>query len=106
MFCVLYKNTVKPGMDEQFRHNWRKITEHLTSRAGSLGSRLHTTTVFGDYVAYAQWPSREAWQNGRAIAEKELATEVKALLDACSSVKVLHELELVDEHRPGQHRSD
>jgi quinol monooxygenase YgiN len=41
MFCVLYKFTVKPDHEDQFRQHWLAATKHLYEHATSLGARLH-----------------------------------------------------------------
>lgn len=60
MFCVIYRVRLHPGKEEQYREGWRRVTRLFLEQAGSLGSRLHQAED-GWWVAYAQWPSREAW---------------------------------------------
>ena len=43
MFIAVYRWKVKAGMEDQFREGWRRGT-------------------VGDFVGYAQWPTREQWQ--------------------------------------------
>ena len=51
MFCVIYRFTVKPDHEAQFRrHN-----------AGGRGSRLHRANA-DEYIGYAQWPDRQMWE--------------------------------------------
>jgi hypothetical protein len=52
MFCVLYKFTVKPGYEYQFRQYWSAVTQWFYHNAGSLGSRLHRASP-SKYIAYA-----------------------------------------------------
>jgi len=61
MFIAVYRWTVKQGMEDQFREGWRRGTVAIRRTHKSFGSRLHRT-VTGDFVGYAQWPSREKWQ--------------------------------------------
>ena len=61
MFIAVYRWTVKQGMEEQFREGWRRGTVAIRRTHNSFGSRLHRTAD-GDFVGYAQWPSREKWQ--------------------------------------------
>ena len=49
MFCVIYKFTVKPDHEDQFRQHWLAVTKHLYQHAGSLGSRLHRAQTWRVY---------------------------------------------------------
>ena len=59
-FAVLYRWRLTPGMEATFREGWERVTVQLKQHRGALGSRLHLAED-GTWVAYAQWPSREAW---------------------------------------------
>lgn len=59
-FAVLYRWRLKDGAENQFVEAWAAITRFLREERGALGSRLHRCDD-GTYMAYAQWPSREAW---------------------------------------------
>jgi hypothetical protein len=61
MFIAVYRWKVKPGMEEQFREGWRRGTVAIRRMHNSFGSRLHRTAE-GDFVGYAQWPTRAKWQ--------------------------------------------
>lgn len=74
MFVVIYRWKLKEGMEAQFRENWHRVTEGIARKYGSLGSRLHRVDD-GTWVAYAQWPTREA----RARAMREPPPDVQAL---------------------------
>jgi quinol monooxygenase YgiN len=52
---------VKPGKEAQFRAAWRRGTELIRERYGSLGSRLHQDRD-GRFVGYAEWPDEATWQ--------------------------------------------
>jgi hypothetical protein len=39
MFCIIYKFTVKPGCEDQFRHHWSAVTQWYYRHARNLGSR-------------------------------------------------------------------
>lgn len=62
MFIAIYKFVVKAGYEEAFVAAWKKRTEGIYRVSGSLGSRLHRDR-YGQFIGYAQWPSREAWQD-------------------------------------------
>ena len=67
MFVAGYWWKVHPGKEEQFRKAWRRGTELIRERYGSLGSRLHRDAAASDetgtrFVGIAEWPDRETWQ--------------------------------------------
>ncbi len=61
MFVAMYRWRLKPGTEAQFAEAWAERTRAVVSQEGGLGSRLHRAAD-GMYVAYAQWPSRAAWE--------------------------------------------
>ena len=61
MFVAVYWWRVHPGKEDQFRAAWRRGTELITSRYGSLGSRLHRSED-GRFIGIAEWPDRATWQ--------------------------------------------
>ena len=62
MFIAVYRFTVISGKEATFEAAWLKRTQGIYLRLGSLGFRLHRQAN-GDYIAYAQWHSRETWLN-------------------------------------------
>ena len=77
MFCVVYNFTIKEGMNAQFEKSWADFTEAIYRERGSLGSRLHRTDDPQAYVAYAQWPSKEIFNEDFPI-EKFSKTDQEA----------------------------
>ena len=67
MFVALYRWKLTEGQEEKFREGWRRRTEEIYRKCGSLGSRLHRAGD-GTWVAYAQWPDRRAWEAARQVA--------------------------------------
>jgi heme-degrading monooxygenase HmoA len=65
MFVAAYRWEVHPGKEDQFRAAWRRGTELIRAKYGSLGSRLHRETG-GDgnarFIGVAEWPDRATWQ--------------------------------------------
>ena len=61
MFVVIYRWRLKPDMEVPFAAAWAERTRAVVSNEGGLGSRLHRAAD-GLFVAYAQWPSRTAWE--------------------------------------------
>lgn len=65
MFVAAYWWEVHPGKEDQFRAAWRRGTQLIRKKYGSLGSRLHRE-VRSDgkvrFIGVAEWPDRETWQ--------------------------------------------
>jgi len=80
MFAVIYRWRVRTGEESQFQQAWELLTREFLARAGSLGSRLHRSSD-GTWVAYAQWPSREAWADAKIGSP-----EGKAAIESLSAV--------------------
>jgi heme-degrading monooxygenase HmoA len=93
MFVAVYWWQVHPGKEEQFRAAWRRGTELITARYGSLGSRLHRSED-GRFIGIAEWPDRAAWQTAfeAKMAYDEPATRtafVDAIADAAQEPLLL-----------------
>ena len=80
MFVVIYRWQLKPGMEEEFRSAWRKMTRAISFRYGTLGSRLHQADD-GSWLGYAQWPNRARWETMRAKPPAD--AEAAALMRDC-----------------------
>jgi heme-degrading monooxygenase HmoA len=76
-FAVIYRMKVRAGMERQFVEGWTRLTHAIRERRGGLGSRLHRAGD-GVWVAYAQWPSREAWE--QASAQESADPDASALM--------------------------
>ncbi|MGB0429966.1 MAG: antibiotic biosynthesis monooxygenase, partial [Bacteroidia bacterium] len=61
MYCLIYKFNVKSNKVNQFKRAWEALTELIYEFEGSYGSRLHIDEN-GDYIAYAQWPSKNVFE--------------------------------------------
>jgi quinol monooxygenase YgiN/catechol 2,3-dioxygenase-like lactoylglutathione lyase family enzyme len=94
MFCVIYQWQVKPEREQDFRDTWRKLTEAIFAQHGALGSRLHKSDD-GSWIAYAQWPNRDCWENHAETLGVELARskQSECLIE---KVKVLHTMTMTD----------
>lgn len=64
-FCVIYRWKLRSGLEAQFALAWEQATRLIMQQRGALGSRLHRAED-GTWYAYAQWPSKAAWQAHRA----------------------------------------
>ena len=96
MFCVIYRFTVKPGHEAQFRRHWLAVTKWYYRNAGSLGSRLHRADT-DEHIGYAQWPARQVWEQQRVSSDAELQAHRQAMRACCESIEVLYELETTDD---------
>lgn len=104
MFAVVYSFKVKPGMETQFVESWSRVTRDLYEHANSLGSRLHrvqatdagTRTDAGavEFIAYAQWPTRELWETTNVSADPEVQQARARMREACTGIETLYELEV------------
>lgn len=88
-FCVIYRWKLVAGREQAFRLGWEAMTRELREHAGSLGSRLHRCDD-GTWLAYAQWPSREAWE--QAEVETDAAREAMATMSAATAQRFEPEL--------------
>ncbi len=94
MFAVIYKFRVKRGMDATLVSTWTEITRLIYEHNGSLGSRLHLSGP-NEYIAYAQWPSRDLWAASTAPpGSEQLRAEMR---QACETIETLFELEPVSD---------
>lgn len=80
MFVVQYRWRLLPGTEDTFRTAWRTMTVAIRARHGTSGSRLHRADN-GELVAYAVWPSRQAWEAAQQQASSH--PEAGAAMRAC-----------------------
>jgi len=99
MFIAVYEMKAKPGMEQQFRESWAAVTDAIMEHRGGLGSRLHETDTSGLFVAYAQWPSREAWQDrsGWDSFRSEQSRQVELMRQSLEYSKTVYELQVADD---------
>jgi len=76
-FAVIDRCRLHPGKEQQFRQAWERGTLLLMTKRGGLGSRLHQAED-GTWVAYAQWPNRETWEQARDLGSVD--AEVSRLM--------------------------
>jgi len=96
MFCVIYSFEVKEGAKEKFISAWAAMTKLIKKYEGGLGSRLHQSGD-GNYLAYAQWPSREKWEGSGDLLPQEAETHRAKMKEACHSIETIHELQVVED---------
>jgi len=78
MFAVIYRCTIYPERESEYRHVWRQITHYLKSQRGALGSCLHKTEQ-GEWVAYSRWPNKET-RDSAWVAQEGLTPEIQAAI--------------------------
>ena len=94
--CLIYRFNVHEGKDGAFIRAWSEVTEALVKHCGALGSRLHRSDE-NEFIAYAQWPSREA--RDRAELPAAINDGPRAEMRACcASIETLFELTTVADH--------
>ena len=94
MYCVLIEFIPLPDREQEFVHAWTDLTKYIYQNYGSMGSRLHLNEA-GKYIAYAQWPSKEVYNNIRAQEEgKRLREQLMQCLQR-DGITVLEKLESV-----------
>jgi heme-degrading monooxygenase HmoA len=71
-FCIVYRWKLFPGKESDFTQAWERLTQEIRDHGGGLGSRLHRSTD-GTWVAYAQWPSEQAWKEMDVSSEEGVA---------------------------------
>ncbi|HEY9732849.1 MAG TPA: antibiotic biosynthesis monooxygenase [Drouetiella sp.] len=92
MFAVIYHFRVHEGCEQQFQESWCRLTEQIRDSHGGLGSRLHQASD-GRWIAYAQWPSREAWK-ALSASTGDITEAQVSMRAACESVETLFELDV------------
>ncbi|WP_343519071.1 antibiotic biosynthesis monooxygenase [Sphingomonas sp.] len=96
MFVAAYWWRVHPGKEAQFRAAWRRGTELIQAKYGSLGSRLHRDDQ-GRFIGVAEWPDRATWQaafEARMVYDEPAtrAAFVDAVADAANEPMLLMEV--------------
>jgi len=111
-FVAVYRWKVRPDREAQFRKAWRRGTQLIQDRYGSLGSRLHRDEQ-GRFVGVAEWPDRATWKRafdaGMSYDDEEArAAFLDAVEEAASEPLLLLEVtdDLLDRRGPPQQSAD
>jgi hypothetical protein len=99
MFSVIYTFYVKPGAENDFVKAWSALTELFKVHAGSGGSRLHKASN-GNYVAYAQWPDRQTWEQAAEKLPVEAGPIREKMRKSCRSIGTQFELDTIVDFIP------
>ena len=94
MISVILEFEPIAEMENEFISSWKECTEVIYKNFGSLGSRLHRSDK-GNFIAYAQWPSKDAYEKSSAWPEELVLVRdrMRSLLKG-GKPKVLHLLEV------------
>jgi len=95
MFTVIYSFKVKPGKNSQFEKAWHDLTELIYEFEGSIGSRLHQLENNRDYIAHAQWPSKEKWQNSGDYLPAISKEHSAAMHAACVDIQTVYQMDVI-----------
>ena len=95
MYCVIYKFIVHSSKAEDFIAGWKGLTQETYKNERSLGSRLHKVSEM-EYLAYAQWPSKEVYENANNMSEAAHRYR-NQMRESCVSIEVLNEMQVVED---------
>lgn len=76
MLSVVLEFEVVDGQEALFKKYWLATTEAIYQHFGSLGSRLHKADN-GKFIAYAQWPDRQTYEQSHLWPDKAKALRNK-----------------------------
>ena len=93
MYIVIYEFKVKENNTQKFIDSWKAMTNLLKLHEGSLGSRLHKQKEL-HYIAYAQWPSKEIFDNYRKKLPENVSEIIENMTDSCEVIKIAYHLEV------------
>ena len=82
---MIYTFDVKQGSEDDFVESWLAPTELFKEHAGNGGSRLHKAAT-GNYVAYAQWPDRQTWEQAAEKLPVEAGSIREKIRESCLSI--------------------
>ena len=79
MLAIIYQWRVSPELEGDFISAWTRMTEIIFEQSGSLGSRLHRAED-GRFIAYAQWPTLEAWNASRTVPDSSEMAQLRYVM--------------------------
>ena len=99
MFCVVYQIRIKKShltQIDDFIQAWVDMTNFIKQYEGGLGSRLHQVSQT-EYLAYAQWPSRETWEKSGNNLPKEARIARETMRSCYESFEAIHTMDMVED---------
>lgn len=96
MHCVIYEFSILPEHSGEFQKIWHELTVYLRDNCNSLGSRLHQSVEDETkWVAYAQWPSRVAYEN--EVMDGKVNELRQRFLPTIDNIQILFQLSVQDD---------
>ena len=88
---MIYRWELRADLEKSFQEAWKTVTESIALHRGGLGSRLHRTED-GVWLAYAQWPSKDAWEASRVLGavDEEASEAMRAAIEKAYEPILLH----------------
>ena len=98
MFAVIYSIEVKPDKEDEFIEGWEGLTKIIREHCGGLGSRLHKTDNPNEFIAYAQWPSEEQFDNpSPSSLPPETESFRKMMKNSCIKSSTLYKMDMIND---------
>lgn len=98
MFIAVYEFEIKEGTETSFRAAWLEVTKAIYKSCGSFGSRLHTSDKSNVLVGYAQWPSREQWEQISDLDDESYQRARKEMRNCLVKSKTVYELDVCEDY--------
>lgn len=98
MFIVVYEFEIREGAESEFRKAWLDVTKAIYQSCGSFGSRLHTSENPNILIGYAQWPSRERWEQDNELTDGLYLSARRKMKDCLVQSKIVYKLEVCDDY--------
>ncbi|MFK8046432.1 MAG: VOC family protein [Crocinitomicaceae bacterium] len=96
MFTVIYTFKLFPNKTKDFVYNWEELTKLIYQYEKSFGSRLHKISDL-NYLAYAQWPDKETWDNSGKNLPPSAQDFSKNMKAACEYTSTDYKLEVISD---------
>jgi len=98
MFCVVYEFEVTQNNENEFKEIWHYLTLVIREKCGGLGSRLHKETTRDNiWIAYAQWPSKNDWNQPTSDANNQLVRLRDRMKAICQNIRTIYQLDVIDD---------
>ncbi len=95
-FAVIYSFKIIDGKEKDFINAWTALTQLIYKFEGSYGSRLHKTEK-QLFIAYAQWPDKETWEQSGAKLPAKANELRKQMRESCSLIKTEFAMQVVQD---------
>jgi hypothetical protein len=96
MYCILLEFRPTAKKEKEFLNAWKALTEYIYHNDGSQGSRIHLSES-GKYIAYAQWPTKDVYENVAGTEEGSRLRENMIGFLQDDGVRVLEKLDVLED---------